>query len=52
MQWDENLFSVENRGEDKGYFINHSCEPNIGFRGQINGYWSSAIGSARVTELA
>ena len=28
MQWDEDLFSIENRGEDKGYFINHSCDPN------------------------
>ena len=28
MQWDEDLFSVENRGAEKGYFINHSCEPN------------------------
>jgi hypothetical protein len=29
MQWDENLFSVEERGGDATYFINHSCEPNL-----------------------
>lgn len=29
MQWDDDLFSVEERGDDEGYFINHSCEPNI-----------------------
>lgn len=28
MQWDDNLFSVEDRGDDLGYFINHSCDPN------------------------
>ena len=28
MQWDENLFTVEDRGEGKGYYINHSCDPN------------------------
>lgn len=28
MQWDDNLFSVENRGDDIGYFINHSCDSN------------------------
>lgn len=29
MQWDENLFSVEGRGKSPGYFINHSCDPNL-----------------------
>jgi uncharacterized protein len=29
MQWDEDLFSVEDRGNDLGYFINHSCDPNL-----------------------
>ena len=29
MQWDDNLFSVEDRGDSQGYFINHSCDPNI-----------------------
>ena len=28
MQWDDNLYSIENNGEDLGYFINHSCDPN------------------------
>jgi len=28
IQWDEDLFSVEDKGEDIGYFVNHSCEPN------------------------
>lgn len=28
MQWDEDLYSVEDRGTGKGYYINHSCEPN------------------------
>lgn len=29
MQFDEDLFSVENRGESRSYFINHSCDPNL-----------------------
>ncbi len=29
MQFDENLFSIEDRGESSAYFINHSCEPNV-----------------------
>lgn len=29
MQFDENLFSVEDRGESDTYFINHSCNPNV-----------------------
>jgi uncharacterized protein len=29
MQWDDDLFSVEDRGEDDAYFINHSCDPNV-----------------------
>ena len=28
MQWDEDLFTVEDRGEGKGYYINHACDPN------------------------
>ena len=28
VQWDDNLFSIEDRGDDLGYFINHSCDPN------------------------
>ena len=29
MQWDENLFSYEDRGNDDSYFINHSCDSNL-----------------------
>lgn len=29
MQWDENLYSIEDRGEDRGYYLNHSCDPNV-----------------------
>lgn len=29
MQWDVDLFSVEDRGDDEGYFINHSCDSNL-----------------------
>ena len=29
MQWDDDLFSVEDRGDDQGYFINHSCDSNL-----------------------
>ncbi len=28
LQWDENLYSIEDRGEDLGYYINHSCDSN------------------------
>ena len=29
MQLDEDLFTVEERGNDLTYFINHSCDPNV-----------------------
>ena len=29
MQWDEDLFSFEDRGEDDTYFINHSCDSDL-----------------------
>jgi hypothetical protein len=29
MQWDDDLFSIEDRGEDIGYYINHSCNSNL-----------------------
>lgn len=29
MQRDENIFSVETRGNDDAYFINHSCNGNL-----------------------
>ena len=32
MQWDDELFSIEERGGDDGYFINHSCDGNLWFR--------------------
>lgn len=46
MQWDDDLFSIEGRGDDQGYFINHSCDPNawmedactiVAMRGIANG---------------
>jgi len=32
MQWDEDLFSIEDEGADDGYFLNHSCESSLGFK--------------------
>jgi SET domain-containing protein len=32
MQWDDELYSIEERGADAGYFINHSCDGNLWFR--------------------
>jgi|SRR3989344_1375099 len=29
MQWDTNLFSIEDRGDDIGYYVNHSCDSNL-----------------------
>ena len=29
MQLDDNLYSVEERGEAPTYFMNHSCDPNV-----------------------
>ena len=29
MQLDDGLYSVEERGEDSTYFMNHSCGPNV-----------------------
>jgi len=29
MQWDDNLYSFEERGDDIGYYINHSCDSNL-----------------------
>ena len=36
MQWDDNLYSVEERGEDISYFINHSCDPNLWMNGSFD----------------
>ena len=33
MQFDEDLYSIEDRGESDAYFINHSCEPNVWMSG-------------------
>lgn len=35
MQYDDDLYSVEDRGEDDGYFINHSCDPNLWLDGPV-----------------
>ena len=32
MQWDDDLFSIEDKGADDGYFLNHSCDSSLGFR--------------------
>lgn len=29
MQFDEDIYTVEERGDDITYFINHSCDPNV-----------------------
>ncbi len=29
MQWDDDLYSIEDSGNDNGYFVNHSCDPNV-----------------------
>jgi hypothetical protein len=31
MRWDEELFSIERRGGDPGYFINHGCDSALWF---------------------
>ena len=28
LQWDDDIYSVEDRGDDMGYFINHACDSN------------------------
>jgi hypothetical protein len=32
MQWDSDLYSIEDSGGDDGYFLNHSCDSNLWFR--------------------
>lgn len=32
MQWDDDLFSIEEKGADDGYFLNHSCDSNLGLK--------------------
>lgn len=29
IRWDDDLYSYEDRGDDDGYFINHSCDSNL-----------------------
>ena len=29
LHLDENLYSVENTGDDPSYYMNHSCDPNV-----------------------
>ncbi len=29
IQLDDDLYSIEERGEDQTYFMNHSCDPNV-----------------------
>jgi hypothetical protein len=36
MQWDNDLYSIEDRGEDDGYFINHSCNSNLWMDGAFS----------------
>lgn len=32
MYWDTDLYSIEEKGSDDGYFINHSCDSNLWFK--------------------
>ncbi len=34
-QIDDNLFSVEERGVDPTYFMNHSCDPNVWMKNEV-----------------
>jgi uncharacterized protein len=45
MQWDDDLFSVEERGDDAPYFINHSRYPNLWMDGAF------ALMARRVIEV-
>ena len=35
MQLEDGLYSVEERGEDATYFMNHSCDPNVWMAGVV-----------------
>ena len=35
MQLDENLFTVEERGDDPTHFMNHSCDPNVWMKDEV-----------------
>ena len=32
-QWDDDPYSIEERGAGEGYFLNHSCDSNLWFEG-------------------
>lgn len=32
MYWDTDLYSIEEKGSDDGYFINHSCDSSLWFK--------------------
>jgi hypothetical protein len=34
MQWDDDVYSVEDRGDDIGYYINHACDSNLWMEGK------------------
>jgi hypothetical protein len=31
-QWDDDLYGIEDRGADEGYFLSHSCDSNLWFK--------------------
>jgi SET domain-containing protein len=33
MQWDEDLFTIDDGRKTSGYIINHSCDPNLSMTG-------------------
>ena len=35
MQLDDDLYSIEERGSDDTYFMNHSCDPNVWMSGAV-----------------
>lgn len=35
MQLDEDLFTVEERGDDPTHFMNHSCDPNVWMKDEV-----------------
>ena len=35
MQIDDDLYSIEEPGDDPTYFMNHSCDPNVWMEGSM-----------------
>jgi uncharacterized protein len=33
MQWDDDLFTIDDGAKTTGYYMNHSCSPNLGMAG-------------------